>query len=34
MFVAEQHLIGKTAAVRVDQGNLATTLAGQVVTGG
>ena len=34
MLVAEQHLVSKTAAVRMDQGNLASPLAGQVVTGG
>ena len=34
MFVAKQHLVSKTAAVRVDQRNLATPLAGQVVTSG
>ena len=34
MLVAEQHLVGKTAAVGVDQRNLATPLAGEVVTGG
>ena len=34
MLIAEQHLVGKPAAVRVDQRNLATPLAGQIVTGG
>ncbi|MNP70710.1 hypothetical protein D3C76_1669800 [compost metagenome] len=34
MLVAQQHLIGKTAAVRVDQGNLASPLAGKEVTRG
>ena len=33
MFVAQQHLIGKTAAVRVDQRYLATPLAGEIVAG-
>ena len=34
MLVAQQHLIGKTTAVRVDQGNLASPLAGEEITGG